>query len=286
MATTAATLLEPSATATDDAADHDAAHPHRRSLIVAGTGWLAITTVLLGVGMLLTHVLTASVGEWDAHVNAWLANHRTPIWNDITKYATASFNTTPVVVGSILLVGFLALRHHLREAAFIALALLIEITAFLSVTFVVARPRPDVVRLNSTPSTSSFPSGHTAAATVLFVGLAIIVSCCTTRTVVRAATGVLAVVVTAAVGFARVYRGLHHPTDVFVGALFGLACLAVAALTVRAHGDAWRAVRTRDGTATAPVPPLARPVSAGATRRDRPAGWTRDRRRTADPAPR
>ncbi len=286
MATIAATLLEPSVTPANDAADHDAAHPHRRSLRVAGIGWLAIAAGLLVVGMLLTHALAGSVGEWDAHVNRSLASHRTPIWDDITKYATASFNTTPVVVGSIVLVGFLAFRHHLREAAFIALALLIEITAFLSVTFVVARPRPDVVRLNSTPSTSSFPSGHTAAATVLFAGLAIIVSCCTARTAVRAATGVLAVVVIAAVGFARVYRGLHHPTDVFVGVLFGLACLAVAALTVRAHGDAWRAVRTRDGTARAPVPPRVRPVSAGATRRDRRAGSTRDRRRTADPAPR
>ena len=59
------------------------------------------------------------------------------------------------------------------------LALLIEITVFLSVTFVVGAASPDVVRLNSTPATSSFPSGHTAAATVLFVGIAVIVMCCT-----------------------------------------------------------------------------------------------------------
>jgi len=280
MATIGATLLEPGPTPAIDAA-----HPHRRSLAILGAGWLAIAAVLLGVGMLLTHALAGSVGEWDAHVNSSLASHRTLIWDDITKYATASFNTTPVVIASFLLVGFLVLRHHVREAVFIALALLIEITAFLAVTFVVARPRPDVVRLNSPPSTSSFPSGHTAAATVLFVGLAIIVSCCTARRTVRVATGVLAVVVIAAVGFARVYRGLHHPTDVFVGLLFGLACLAVAGLAVRAHGDAWRAVRTRDGTAPAPVPPRVRPVNAGATRRDRLADSTRDRRRTADPAP-
>jgi undecaprenyl-diphosphatase len=112
--------------------------------------------------------------------------------------------------------------------------LLVEITVFLSVTFVVARPRPAVVRLNSTPATSSFPSGHTAAATVLFVGIAIIVLGCTPRVWLRVAAWLLAVVTVANVAFARVYRGLHHPTDVMVGALFGLACLAVAALAVRA----------------------------------------------------
>ena len=105
---------------------------------------------------------------------------------------------------------------------------------FLSVTFVVARPRPDVHRLNSTPATSSFPSGHTAAATVLFVGIALIVACCTRNTLARAASAFVAAALVVAVGFSRVYRGLHHPTDVIVGILFGLACLACAALAVRA----------------------------------------------------
>ncbi len=38
----------------------------------------------------------------------------------------------------------------------------------------------------------------------------------------------------AAVGFARVYRGMHHPTDVVAGALMGVAVLAVALVAVRA----------------------------------------------------
>jgi len=147
---------------------------------------------------------------------------------------TAGLNTVPVVVGAALVVGFLSLRRRFAEAAFLVLALVLEITVFLSVTFIVARPRPAVHRLNSTPSTSSFPSGHTAAATVLFVGIAVIVACCTRNRLARIGSALLAVAIAAAVGFARVYRGLHHPTDVIVGFLFGLACLAVAALAVRA----------------------------------------------------
>jgi undecaprenyl-diphosphatase len=196
-------------------------------------GYAALVVVLLGIGYLLTHTLNDSVGRWDEHVNEWFARRRTPTWNDVTAAATWSFNTVPVVVLSALVAGYLVLRKHLREAAFLVLALVVEITVFLSVTFVVARPRPDVPRLNATPATSSFPSGHTAAATVLFAGVALIVTCCTNRRFLQVMAGVLAAVVATMVGFARVYRGLHHPTDVFVGALFGLACLAVAAIAIR-----------------------------------------------------
>jgi undecaprenyl-diphosphatase len=117
---------------------------------------------------------------------------------------------------------------------------------FLSVTFVVARPRPDVPRLNSTPATSSFPSGHTAAATVLFVGIAVIVACCTHKMLARAASAFVAAAAPALVGFSRVYRGLHHPTDVFVGVLFGLACLLISALAVRAATARLRMRREQD----------------------------------------
>lgn len=205
----------------------------RPGVYVVVTGYVALAVVLLGVGYLLTRTLDSSVGRWDEHVNEWFARHRSGTWNSVTSVATQALNTVPVVVLAALVAGFLVLRRRFREAVFLVLALVVEITVFLSVTFVVARPRPDVPRMNSTPATSSFPSGHTAAATVLFVGVAVIVACCTSRRFVRALVGVLAAAIASLVGFARVYRGLHHPTDVFVGALFGLACLAVAAMAVR-----------------------------------------------------
>jgi membrane-associated phospholipid phosphatase len=216
-------------------------HPFRTAMAISLVGYAVLTVVLLVIGFLLTHPLSTSIGGWDEHVNEYFARHRTSGWNEITKIATAGFNTLAVILAASSVVAFLGLRRRWHEAAFLTLALFIEITVFLSVTFIVARPRPAVVRLNSTPSTSSFPSGHTAAATVLFTGIAIIVFCCTTHLWARALSTLLAAAVTLTVGFARVYRGLHHPTDVFMGAVLGLSCLFVSARTVRAWSRARQA---------------------------------------------
>lgn len=226
-------MLKPVAPAEPRSDEREATHPFRSGFFVMLAGYLLLTGILVGAGLLLTHVLDGSVGRWDEHVNDYLARHRTTPWNDVTAVATAGLNTLPVVLGAAVVVGFLAFRRRFSEAAFLTLALLLEITVFLSVNFVVARPRPAVHRLNSTPSTSSFPSGHTAAATVLFVGIAFIVACCTPNRLARIGSAIVAAVISLTVGFARVYRGLHHPTDVFAGLLYGLACLAIAALAVR-----------------------------------------------------
>ena len=100
--------------------------------------------------------------------------------------------------------------------------------------FLVDRPRPDVAKLGSEPATSSFPSGHSAATTVIYVLIALCVSTTVRRRSLRIAAWCVAILMPCAVGFARVYRGMHHPTDVLFGILMGVAALTVAMATVEA----------------------------------------------------
>ncbi len=209
-------------------------HPVHRALTVMAIAYAVLTATMLAVGFLLTDALDGSVGRWDEHVNRAFVHQRTGTWNDVTKVATSALNTEPVVVAVVLLVAGFALFRWWREASVVAIAMTLEITVFLSTTFVVARPRPGVPRLNETPATSSFPSGHTAAATVLFTTLAVIVTWRTAHRTVRIVTWVGAVLAIVAVAVGRVYRGLHHPTDVVAGVVLGVGCVVAAMWAVRA----------------------------------------------------
>jgi membrane-associated phospholipid phosphatase len=211
-----------------------ARHPFRRALAVTAIAYAVLTAAMLGIGFLLTDLLDGSVGRWDEHVNRAFVHQRTGTWNDVTKVATSSLNTEPVVVAVVVLVAVFALLRWWREAAAIAIAMTLEITVFLSTTFAVGRPRPSVPRLNDTPATSSFPSGHTAAATVLFTTIAVIVAWHTERRTVRAVAWIAAALAIVAVAVGRVYRGLHHPTDVIAGVVLGVACVIAALWAVRA----------------------------------------------------
>jgi membrane-associated phospholipid phosphatase len=201
------------------------------------SGWAALSAVLIGVGFLLTKVLVEDGrGRWDNRANRWLADHRTALLNHVTSVATFLANTLPVVVVAAVICGSLLAFRLWRPAVFVLWGLATEITVFLTVNYVVDRSRPNVPRLDSTPSTGSYPSGHIAASLVLWVGLAIVVTALSTNWLLRTLVWLVAVVEPLTVGFARVYRGMHHVTDVLAGACLGLGCLLLALVGVRIVG--------------------------------------------------
>jgi hypothetical protein len=63
-----------------------------------------------------------------------------------------------------------------------------------------------------------------------------VVMACTHLRGLRAAASMIAFALAALVGFARVYRGMHHLTDVLAGALLGVGALTVALVAVRVTG--------------------------------------------------
>jgi undecaprenyl-diphosphatase len=220
---------------------------------------LLVTAVLLlgalfGVGWLMVHVVAGGrLERADIAAVEWLAQHRTPLLDSVSEPVGQLGNTGVVVIGgTVAALLAIALTRRVAPALVLAVALVGEVTIFLTATALIDRPRPPVPHLDAElPPTSSFPSGHTAAAVCLYVGVAALVLS-VTRAWWRWVVLGVAVVLVVAVALARLYRGAHHPTDVLASVAFALPWLLV---TLRLLGGGERA--------PAPPPPARRPVAVG-----------------------
>ena len=196
-------------------------------------GAVVVWALLALIGLLLIHVVSSNGSpSWDRGVDTWFAAHRTPLLNTVTWAGSGIANTQSALAVTVLAV--LLLRWRLRrwyESWVVVAAIVGELWIFLAVTATVHRSRPPVVRLDVSPPTSSFPSGHTAASIALYgcIALLLVGLWPSTRSRVIA---VILFVLPVVVGLSRLYRGMHYPTDVVIGALGGGLWLAVVVTTL------------------------------------------------------
>jgi membrane-associated phospholipid phosphatase len=205
-------------------------------------GAVVLWGLLCLLGELLTHVLnTGAFHHADLGVDVWFSHHRSGVWNDITYVGTTMATTDTVIVLAALLVLFLRWRLGRWYESLVLITVMIgELVVFLGVTEIVHRPRPPVHRLDVAPPTSSFPSGHTAAAIALYGSVALLLLWIYGR---RRSTEIAAVVlfcVPVFVAICRLYRGMHYPTDVVAGALTGGLWLLLVMTTLLPHQTAVR----------------------------------------------
>jgi membrane-associated phospholipid phosphatase len=214
-----------------------AAHPAVATFATVAVCYLFLAVTLIGSGLVFTHLLAhGRVGHWDDHVNTWFANHRSKTWTSISADLTLVADTLGVAVVAAMVTVVLLVRRWGRFALLLVMGLAIELAVFLSTTYLVARPRPHVPHLGSTPSTFSWPSGHAAATLVLYGGIALLVMMATPKRFPRMVAWIVAVALTSAVAVSRIYRGEHHPTDTMAGVVLGVGALWAAVLVIRTWG--------------------------------------------------
>jgi undecaprenyl-diphosphatase len=197
--------------------------------------YVALTAGCVALGFLITEAgATAGIRRWDVAVNRWFVGRRTGALDALTAVGS-HLAETPTVIGLGLIVVALVWwrRRDAGSVGILVVGLTLEVAVFVSTTLFVDRSRPPVHHLDAAPPTSSFPSGHTAAAVVLYVGLIIVVHRVWRRNAATIAVAVVLGLVPFAVGASRLYRGMHRPTDVLVGAVLGIAALVFACTLVR-----------------------------------------------------
>lgn len=208
-------------------------HAVAAALVLTLVAYVALAAVTVTVGLVLGSSAFGSVDRWDESVNRWFVRERTSTGDGVSGVVSAMANTlTALPVAAVVVIG-LWRAHRWKGAVLLFVALSLEVAVFLTTTVLMDRERPEVPLMDEAPPTSSFPSGHTAAAVALYLGLALLASRLLDGAVARAALVVFAGLVPLAVGLARLYRGMHHPTDVAGGLALGAACLVAALLVVR-----------------------------------------------------
>lgn len=201
---------------------------------------VAPVAVLLGamiaLGLLITKVMTH---KWpltiEDAVNRELERDRT---HDLSLVSLifSTLASTPAII-AVTVLAAIALRLTLRrwrEPIFLCAAVCAQAVVFFLTTLVIDRPRPDVEKMDVSPPTSSFPSGHTSAAVALYLGLAVILFRVANHTWLKRAAWLL-LIVPAGVGLTRMYRGMHHPSDVLASFVNGGLCVLVMARAILAR---------------------------------------------------
>ena len=142
-------------------------------------------------------------------------------WLDTAALAVTRLGgwTAAIVLMAGLILCFVISRR--RIDAMIVLISGAPVLAGFLLKEVVGRARPDYIITGSEPSTMSFPSGHSLFAMVFGGLLIVLVGELVESARVRRTLQFGLALLILAVGASRVYLGVHWPSDVLGGYLFG-----------------------------------------------------------------
>jgi undecaprenyl-diphosphatase len=194
-------------------------------VVVAGT-W--------GFVELLDEVKEGETQQFDEWMIRFLREHEGPAWlQEVGRDLTALGGVAVMAVVTAAVAGYLLLckKYHAMWLVLVATAggLLLSI----ALKHVIDRDRPLLVEYKSMVYTSSFPSGHSMMAAVVYLTLGSLLARITPGRLLKLYFLTLAMVVTALVGVSRVYLGVHWPTDVLAGWCGGLVWALLCWLVAR-----------------------------------------------------
>jgi undecaprenyl-diphosphatase len=129
----------------------------------------------------------------------------------------------PTVLGLMVVsvAGFLLLQTRYHSALVVLATAASGEMANMAMKNVFLRPRPTIVPHLRDVSSTSFPSGHAMESAIIYLTLGAMLMRLAERRLTKIYCIGMAVFMTLLVGISRVYLGVHYPTDVVAGWMFG-----------------------------------------------------------------
>lgn len=128
--------------------------------------------------------------------------------------------STGVVIGSVIVLGYLVLTKHRKEAVIYSAMVLMGAGINTLLKFIVQRPRPGEFAL-VTETNFSFPSGHSMDSFIFFLTIAYFAFHFTRSKTITTVVTIVSICLVLLIGLSRIYLGVHYPSDVLGGYVAG-----------------------------------------------------------------
>ena len=193
----------------------------------ASLKWCCLAAALLGTAavFVLAWAFPTFPGDRWAMEGLLAWRGQQPGWLDTVALAVT--NLGGWIAALVMMAGlflFLLARGR-RVDALVVLLSAVPLLAGLLLKEVIGRSRPDLWLTGPDPSGLSFPSGHATFAMVFGGILILLIGGMASSAPARRAIQLGLVLLILAIGASRVYLGVHWPSDVIGGYLFGGAAL-------------------------------------------------------------
>jgi membrane-associated phospholipid phosphatase len=198
---------------------------------------LALALSLWAFGAIVDEQILEGETRTDERLAVWLHGRATEPLTDVFRAVTRLGNFITLFAVTLVAVVIFWRRRERIDAAFVALAALGAQVLSTGMKLGFRRDRPFFPDPLATESTFSFPSGHALVSLAVYGSIALVLarrlSSHIERALLLGATALLVI----AIGFSRLYLGVHFLSDVLAGYAAGAAWLAFlyVVLEVRAR---------------------------------------------------
>lgn len=125
-----------------------------------------------------------------------------------------------IVVVSVCLLLFTDVRIRKKVAIPVTIAVILSAMLNVILKNIIARPRPDTLRL-ITEAGYSFPSGHAMINMTLYASIALLTIKYVKDKTAKIFIIICSAIITVLIGISRVYLGVHYITDILGGWCIG-----------------------------------------------------------------
>jgi membrane-associated phospholipid phosphatase len=190
-------------------------------------GLLVLALSLWAFAEIVDEQIVEGETRTDERLAEWLHGRATDPFTDVFRAITRAGNFTTLLAVTLLAVGIFWRRRKRTDAVFVALAFLGAQVLSTGMKLGFRRDRPFFPDPLATESTFSFPSGHALVSLAVYGSIALVLARhLSTRARRAVLLGVTALLVLA-IGFSRLYLGVHFLSDVLAGYAAGVAWLAL-----------------------------------------------------------